>query len=348
MSIIVLQLPEVKRRTENRPKKCPYCEGDTFQRWGKRKKPVRDNQHRSVQVYRYRCCECHRTFRHYPLGVDRADQTQRMRKLAAICWVMGLSLRGVSTILATFGVNLSHMTVWRDMDEVAEAVEKQRHWKPVRVLGLDGAYPLGWGKKRPVLIAVDLGNGHPVAVGHVDESNPEAVRRFLEPLVQRLGVSVIVTDDLMSFRKAAEKLELEHQVCQFHVRRWVGRALHELRETVPKDWHWVLDEVDNLIDELPPEGGRRLFELWKQVHERSTVRQGSLSPLSQLRNLLIRLSEHWPSYRIFSWQKDVPWTNNGCEQVIGRMKMRSRTVRGYKSWQGMWNALMLTGSKGDF
>jgi len=124
--------------------------------------------------------------------------------------------------------------------------------------------------------------------------------------------------------------------------------LHELRETVPKEWHWVLDEVDNLIDELPPEGGRRLFELWKQVHERSTVRQGSLSPLSQLRNLLIRLSEHWSSYRIFSWQKDVPWTNNGCEQVIGRMKMRSRTVRGYKSWQGMWNALMLTGSKGYF
>jgi len=81
----------------------------------------------------------------------------------------------------------------------------------------------------------------------VDESNPQAVGRWLEPLVKRLGVSVIVTDDLASFR-------------------------------------------------------------------------------------------------IFDWDKDVPWTNNGTEQSIGRMNMRSRTVRGYKSWPGMWAAFMLTGS----
>jgi len=66
--------------------------------------------------------------------------------------------------------------------------------------------------------------------------------------------------------------------------------------------------------------------------------------LEQLRYLLIRLSEHWISYRLFDWQPDVPWTNNGTEQVIGRMKMRSRTVRGYKSRQGMWAALLLAGS----
>jgi hypothetical protein len=86
-----------------------------------------------------------------------------------------------------------------------------------------------------------------VAIGQVDESNPQAVGRWLEPLVKRLGVSVIVTDDLASFR-------------------------------------------------------------------------------------------------VFDWDKDVPWTNNGTEQSIGRMNMRSRTVRGYKSWPGMWAAFMLTGS----
>ena len=31
-------------------------------------------------------------------------------------------------------------------------------------------------------------------------------------------------------------------------------------------------------------------------------RISQLSPLEQLRNLLIRLSEHWPRYRIFDWQ----------------------------------------------
>jgi len=345
MSMVVLQLPDVKRKTEIRPRKCCYCQGETFQRWGSVRKPVRDSRFRSVQVYRYRCCSCKRTFRHYPPGVDRADQSQRLRKLAAMYWVLGLSLRGVAMALAPFGIRLSHMSVWRALQAQTGHVEKQRRWQPVRVLGLDGAYVQGWDKrKHPVLVAVDLGRGQPVAIGYIDEYNPQAVRRFLEPLVQRLGVSVIVTDDLASFRSVAEKLGVEHQVCQFHVRRWVGRTLRELKETVPKEWLWVLDEVKGSLEQLPPEGSRRLYELWKQIPERRVGQGQPLSPLSQLRALLLRLSEHWHSYRVFDWDKDVPWTNNGTEQVIGRMKMRSRTVRGYKSWAGMHAALMLTGS----
>lgn len=344
MPIVILRLPEVKRKTETRPKECPDCRGGTFQRWGKVRKPVKDNRYRTVSVYRFRCCHCRRTFRHYPTGVDRADQTQRMRKLAAIYWVLGMSLRGVAMALTGFGITLSHMTVWRDLQEQASSLGKRRHRQPVRVLGIDGAYPLAQGKKEPVLIAIDIGNGQPVAIGKVDESNPQAVKRWLEPLVKRLGVSVIVTDDLASYRIAAEKLGLEHQVCQFHVRRWVGRSLRELKQTVPKDWLWVIDEVKDLLTELPPQGSRRMFELWEQIPERRFGQSGARSPLEKLRNLLIRLSNHWDSYRVFDKHLDVPWTNNDTEQAIGRMKMRSRTVRGYKSWYGMWAALMLTGS----
>ncbi len=344
MSIVTLRLPTVKCQTEQRPQFCSNCHGETFQRWGRVRKPVRDNRFRSVQVYRYRCCHCRRTLRHYPAGVDTADQTQRLRKLVAIYWLMGMSLRSVVIALAPFGIPISHMTVWRDLQEQAELLKKRRRWQTVRVLGIDGAYPLLRGKKPAVLIAIDLGNGQPVAIGQVDEANPQAVRRFLEPLVKDLGVSVIVSDDLASFRQVAEKLEVEHQVCQFHVRRWVGRALRRLRDTVPKEWLWVLAEVETLIDELPIDGSRRLFELWKQIPERRIGQGVPFSALSQLRDLLLRLSDHWESYRIFDWQTDVPWTNNGTEQAIGRMKMRSRTVRGYKSWPGMQAALLLTGT----
>lgn len=293
MAIVTLCLPNVKRKTETRPKKCLDCLGETFQSWGKVPKPVRDSRCPNVQVYRYRCCHCHRTFRYYPEGVDQADQTLRLRKLAAIYWVLGMSLRSVTLALSPFRVKLSHITVWRDLQEQADRVRKQRHWQGIRVLGLDGAYPLINGKKSPVLIAVDLGNGQPVAIGQIDESNPHAVKRWLEPLVKRLGVSVIVTDDLSSFRTVAPRLGLDHQVCQFHVRRWVGRALHELKQRVPKEWLWILDEIKGLL-------------------------------------------------------KDVPWTNNNTEQAIRRMKMRARTVRGYKSWQGMHAALLLSGSGVDW
>jgi hypothetical protein len=87
----------------------------------------------------------------------------------------------------------------------------------------------------------------------------------------------------------------------------------------------------NLLTELPPEGSRRLFDLWKQIPERRHGQSGERTPLNQLRDLLIRLNELWTSYRVFTWQNEAPWMNNGTEQTIGRMKIRSQTVRGYKS-----------------
>jgi len=344
MSIVVLKLPDVKGIAENRPHHCPSCQGEVLQRWGGRERKVRDHQVKAALVHRYRCCRCRHTFRHYPEGVDQGQQSQRLRKLAAICWTLGLSYRGMELILGVFGVGISRMSGWRDVQEEAGQMKRSRMWKPVRVLGLDGAYVLGWGKKRPVLVAVDLGAEKPVAIGYVDEANPQAVKRWLEPIVKRLGVSVIVTDDLASYKVVARKLDLEHQICQFHVRRWVGRALHDLQGSVPQEWLWVLEEIKALLEQLPPEGGRRMFELWKQIPERRFGQAGARSALVQLRYLLIRLSEDWPNYRVFDWQKDVPWTNNGTEQVIGKMKMRSRTVRGYKKQAGMLAGLMIVGS----
>lgn len=345
MSIVVLKLPDVKVIAESRPTRCPSCKGETFQRWGGQIRNVKDPHVQAVIVYRYRCCQCHHTFRHYPEGIDQAQQTLRLRTLAALGWVLGLSYRGIETLFNAFRVDISRMSAWRDTQERAEQLRQKRKWKTVRVLGVDGAWVRGWGEQRGVLVAVDLGNNQPVAVGYVDEHDPQAVRRFLEPLVKQLGVSVLVTDDLALYRGMADKLGVEHQVCQFHVRRWVGRTRRELRESLPEEWHWVLDEIKRLLDELPLEGSKRLFELWKLIPQGRGGRLGEpLSPLDQLRYLLLRLSEHWVSYRIFDWQKDVPWTNNGTEQVIGRMKMRSRTVRGYKKKNGMLNGLLSAGS----
>ncbi len=344
MSIVVLKLPDVKGIAEKRPLHCPSCKGEILQRWGGTMRKIRDPQVKEALVYRYRCTRCRHTFRHYPEGVDQAQQSQRLRKLAALCWTLGLSYRGLAAVFTVFGVSIAHMSAWRDAQEQAGHLKRSRMWKPVRVLGVDGAAVRGWGEQQSVVIAVDLGEGKPVAMGFLDEHNPDAVRRWLEPIVKRLGVSVIVTDDLVAYKIVADKLDLEHQICQFHVRRWVGRTLQELQEIIPKEWLPVLEEIKGLLAELPPDGGHRLFELWKQIPERRTGQAGPRSALEQLRKLLIRLSEHWSHYRVFDWQKDVPWTNNGTEQVIGKMKVRSKTVRGYKTKPGMLTGLMLAGS----
>ena len=50
MSIVVLKLPDVKQKTEERARHCPYCQGATFQRWGQANKPVKDIWARTVKV----------------------------------------------------------------------------------------------------------------------------------------------------------------------------------------------------------------------------------------------------------------------------------------------------------
>jgi hypothetical protein len=110
-----------------------------------------------------------------------------MVKLAAICWALGMSYRSVAAVFAVFGIRLAQMSIWRDVQE-QEQVQRWQHWGKVRVLGVDGAYVPGWGDKQPVLVCVDLGSGEPVALGYLDEKDPRAVQKFLEPLVQRLGV----------------------------------------------------------------------------------------------------------------------------------------------------------------
>lgn len=341
MAIVVLKLPDVKRKTEERPRTCPYCDGGIFQRWGMVNKPVRDVRVRNVNVYRYRCCGCKRTFRHYPAGNSQADQTARLQLFAVILWSLGLSHRASSLVLTGMKVLVSHMTIWRDVQKQAQQVKKRNHWKPVRVLGLDGAHVLGWGEKQAVLVAVDLGSGETLTVGYVNEYDPQAVRRWLAPLVQRHGITVIVTDDLASYKVVAEKLQLEHQVCQFHVRRWVGRTLKALQETVPKEWLWVVDNIRDLLEFLPSNGSQTLHALWKQLPGRHSKRNQSRLALEQLRDLLLRLSQDWHKYCTFHSEPAVPWTNNSTERAIGRMKMRTRTVRGYKSWSGMESGLLL-------
>ena len=196
-----------------------------------------------------------------------------------------------------------------------------------------------------MLVAVDLGSGEPMAIGYLNEQDPQALRRWLEPLVQRHGITVIVTDDLSSNKVVAEKLQLGHQICPFHVRRWVGRALKELQETVPKEWRWVLEKIHALLDLLPLDSSRTLYALWKQLPGRHSKRDQARSALEQLRDLLLRLSQDWHNYCTFQSEPQVPWTNNPTEQTIDKMKMRAPTLRGYKSWPGMQSGLLLVASQ---
>jgi len=255
--MIVLQLASVKGNQTRRPEQCLHCEGETFQRWGTEKRKIKDPKMRTVKVFRYKCTNCKRTFRHYPEGVTHAQQSERMKQLAVICWSFGLSYRKIEALLSAFGVSLSRMSGWRDVQAGAEAIRRKKAWKPARVVGIDGAWVNGQG----VMVAVDMGDGEPLEIGAVDEKDMAAVMRWLKQLKQQHNIGAIVTDDLAMYRTLTEKLELGHQVCHFHVRRWVGRHCWDLDQRLPEEWLWVIERIKVIMEDLPPDGGKQLLDL---------------------------------------------------------------------------------------
>ena len=182
MAIVTLSLSEVNDETAGRPCSCPSCGSTILQGWGTVPKPLCDPQLEEVRVRRFHCCDCSYTFRHYPEGVGAADQSVRLQQLVTICWVLGLSTRMVTGVLGVFGIQLCHMTVWLDVQALAENWSAPSPLQGVRVLGVDGFYAPIKGRDSGMVVAVDMGTGNPVALAQIDEKDRPALLAWLSVL----------------------------------------------------------------------------------------------------------------------------------------------------------------------
>jgi hypothetical protein len=81
------------------PEQCPYpdCEGRHFAlHQAHCAKALRDPRYEDVEAQRHRCLRCDRTFRVYPKGVSRAQQSDALKAFSVLLYVLGLSYGGVS------------------------------------------------------------------------------------------------------------------------------------------------------------------------------------------------------------------------------------------------------------
>lgn len=248
---------------------------------------------------------------------------------------LGLSHRSLALIVSVFGVSLSHMSGWRDVQAAGQQIRRKLKWKPARIVGVDGAWVNGKG----IMAAVDLGDGELLALAAIDEKEQGAVEAWLKALKQQHNIGAIVTDDLAAYKEIARNLEVGYQVCQFHVRRWTGKTLKRLEQELPPEWRYVVPKLQDLIDDLPSHGSKVLHELWKQIPGRTTLPDEKRTLLKKLRDLVLRLSKDWERYIEFCHDPGIPWANNRTEQIIGRLKNGAKRVRGYKNTEGL-----LTGS----
>ena len=327
MSKVRFILPEVKSFPESRPTHCPYCNGVTFQRHGGVNKPVKDLKITKVRVFRYLCIECERTFRHYPEGVDSHDQSQRLRALAALLWGLGLSHQNISYLLSALGAPIAKMTSWRDVQQAGVEMRK----KPlsqgcVEIVGADETVVKVKGKKMVLGFVTNPETGELLGVDLLMEQDSQSFLNWLRPYVEGVGVKVMVSDDLATYKPVAEQMGLEHQVCLAHVRKNVAKWLNKV-----EGWEDEKERIATLIRELPEGGGKELLKMEKKVREEP-----------KLRELVVDLCEKWRSLVCYQRIARVPQTNNRTEQVIGRSKVRYKTMRGFKSVEGMLNGIHLT------
>lgn len=191
MPVVLLRRRKTNHQLISRPSKCPYCGSSLFQRWGEVTKPIRDKEGFDVTIYRYRCEVCKRTFRDYPVGIDRSNYSLGTKQLAALIWAFGYSYRDIVDLFQKYEVTLSRSTVWREGQTLATKLQGKKLQNYRNVFTIDQNYIHRVSAKFGVVVAVDVGGGQYAILGTLDEDNAHTVQSWLRPLVQDAEVEVL-------------------------------------------------------------------------------------------------------------------------------------------------------------
>ncbi len=172
------------------PSFCPSCGATEIIRWGAERRGILDTQPVEATIIRYRCTKCLHTFRHYPKGVDRSPVSDRIRRLAALIWLMDMSCRDVVEVFETLGVSLNRMTIWREGQKLASALSKHTLLQPERRLSLlkegNGTQHHNSG----IILALSLSTEKITTLGLVDAPDVMTVIQWLEPLLKDFDINV--------------------------------------------------------------------------------------------------------------------------------------------------------------
>lgn len=164
----------------------------------------------------------------------------------------------------------------------------------------------------------------------------------------------MVSDEHASYGVVADVLGLEHQLCLAHVRKAVTKRCKALLAQARQegiDAHACeqlatqLTRIRTLVRELPATGGRELAKLHRRyLAARPPGRGEQASVAYRMRLLTLELWQHWGKLRLYLRRPELrlDGTNNGTERAIGKSKVRYKTMRGYKSLEGLVNGITLT------
>lgn len=356
---ISLLIPPVNHTPAHRPRACRYCAEPILHRHATLKKPIEDHRLSEVIVCRYKCTSCGKTFRHYPCGITPKNQSQRTVVLAALMYALGLSCSAASHLLGALGADVSKMSVWRDAQEAGEALREKRPAGRVRMLGADESVFKVRGKEVVVGFVFDGVSGETLGFEVLFAGDGRAFREWLEPYAKEMGAEVIVSDDNYSYGVAAAELGLSQQLCIAHVRKYVARRAGSILEQAEKEYDEQdeklkklaedLEALKGVLKELSEEGARQIRRLhrgylWAAPPRRKGQGTKEATAAYRMRMLTLEVWSKWHKIRLHLSRPELglDGTNNASERGISKSKVRYKSMRGYKSNEGMNNGIALT------
>lgn len=351
-------LPKVDPTHFPAPTQCVYpeCQGRRFRFHQPVKKRLKDTIHQQVQAHRYECLKCRRTFRVYPQGVTGAQTSQRVKGLAVMLYLLGLSYGAVSLALEALGVSMCKSQVYEAVQQAARRIpdlKREQVFAGVKTpaLGGDLTSVKCKGAWLPLGISVDAISGLALTVDALSGEDMQTLKEWIEPIAGSVGATILVTDDADGFKTVADQIGVQHQVCKSHVLRNTERMIAQFKTLMGAQGDASLqaigvelaqaqadlDRLGELIKSRKREQGSSVEALHHRYGQAAAPRAGEKMSLAyRLRLFFLDRWNLW--YRLTryrSWKgpkgEQVDGTNNACERAIGWwIKERYRSMRGYK------------------
>ena len=364
-----LILPVVTDRYEE-PTHCPRkgCPGKYFQERQEVHKALRDSGIHEVRAIRYSCLRCGHTFRVYPQGVSRAHVSQRLKGMAVMLYLLGLSYGAVELMLGALGLFFSKTSVYRAVQGAAEALPGLKRDQiakgyQTKAIGADLTSVKCNGKWLPIGVIVDPLNGLVLSIDRLEGEDAQTLQEWIEPIAKTVGAQVLVSDDADALKPVADESGLDHQVCKSHVGRNTDELIMSLSQAVERGADTSLAALQieatqamadlrrlgELIHSRQPAEQTEVQTLYQRYAQASAPKRGQTASVAyRIRNLLLDRWNLWPRLTFYRTWKDangkpiLDGTNNADERAIGWwVKERYRTMRGYKREQSALNVSRL-------
>jgi transposase-like protein len=198
-----LLLPKVDPKALPVPAKCVYpdCKSLQVRLHQPVKKALRDTVHQQVEVHRYRCLTCGRTFRVYPPGVGHAQSSDRVKGLAVLLYLLGRELWSGVVGVRQSGESRSprrrSTRRCKPSPHASQDSSASKSWRRVKTkaLGGDLTSVKCAGQWLHLGLTADSLSGLALTIDAVSAEDAATLKAWIEPIAASVGAQVLVSDD---------------------------------------------------------------------------------------------------------------------------------------------------------